>query len=63
MTDEVRSRIFEPLYTSGYAEGILADQGVVGGADKLVQKPFTAESLLQAIRRALARSNREVVSG
>jgi signal transduction histidine kinase/ActR/RegA family two-component response regulator len=49
------------LYTSGYAEGIVAEQGVIRGTDMLLQKPFSSDALLTAMRQVLdGRSERRL---
>lgn len=41
------------LFTSGYAEGLVAEQGVLAETETLLQKPFATHDLLFAIRRLL----------
>jgi PAS domain S-box-containing protein len=41
------------VYMSGYADGTLSRQGLIEQDAVLLEKPFTAERLSQAIRRAL----------
>jgi PAS domain S-box-containing protein len=42
------------LYISGYADGVLADQGTVPKASHFLQKPFSAADLLTRIRQILS---------
>jgi PAS domain S-box-containing protein len=42
------------LYMSGYAGDVVVHYGVLEGGGGFLQKPFTAESLAAAVRRALA---------
>jgi PAS domain S-box-containing protein len=44
------------LYTSGYAESEIVEHGVLEPGLAFVAKPFTAQGLLQAVRKALDRS-------
>jgi two-component system, cell cycle sensor histidine kinase and response regulator CckA len=55
LADEVLKRRPEIriLYCSGYAENSMIDRGVLGGRGAFVQKPFSTNTLLQAIHRAL----------
>ena len=41
------------LYMSGYTDDIVAQQGVLGSGEILVQKPFTATELLTKVQEAL----------
>ncbi|AGL15039.1 ATP-binding protein [Actinoplanes sp. N902-109] len=41
------------LYMSGYAQPVLASQGTLDPGVALLEKPFTAEDLLSAVRRRL----------
>jgi two-component system, cell cycle sensor histidine kinase and response regulator CckA len=53
---EVAERTRLPtLYMSGYADEILTDQGIDAPREALLEKPFSAEDLINAIRAALAR--------
>jgi len=47
------------LYISGYADGVLAQQGTVPKASHFLQKPFSAGELLARIRRILSRPDAE----
>jgi CheY-like chemotaxis protein len=42
------------LFMSGYSAAAIQDRGHLGDAAALIEKPFTAETLGRAIRRALA---------
>jgi len=46
---------FEVIYMSGYPANAIANYGVVGPEDVLIQKPFTTEKLAYEVRRALDR--------
>lgn len=41
------------LYMSGYPRAVVAHQGIVAADVRLVEKPFTRQSLLRAVREAL----------
>jgi hypothetical protein len=41
------------LYTSGYAPAVVGPQASID-VDNLLQKPFTRDTLLAAVRRALS---------
>lgn len=41
------------LYMSGYMNGTISDRGLLAADVRLVEKPFTATSLAQAVRKAL----------
>jgi two-component system, cell cycle sensor histidine kinase and response regulator CckA len=41
------------LFTSGYTTSAVVRHGVIGRDARFVQKPFTATTLLVAVRRAL----------
>ena len=41
------------LYMSGYAQPVLASQGTLDPGVALLEKPFTAEDLLVAVRKRL----------
>ena len=41
------------LFMSGYAGDVMADRGILEPETRFMQKPFTAEMLLKAVRRAL----------
>jgi CheY-like chemotaxis protein len=41
------------LYTSGYAEDAIVEHGVLEPGLAFVAKPFSAQALLQAVRKAL----------
>ena len=43
------------LYMSGYTNGAISQQGVLGEGVMLLEKPFTADSLARAVREALDR--------
>ncbi len=43
------------LYASGYTESVIVSHGVLEPDVDLIQKPFTAERLLQKIRDVLDR--------
>ena len=43
------------LYMSGYADGAISHQGVLGEGVVLLEKPFTADELARAVREALDR--------
>jgi two-component system, cell cycle sensor histidine kinase and response regulator CckA len=43
------------LYMSGYAEGVISHQGVLGEGVALLEKPFTPDKLVRAVREALDR--------
>ena len=49
---ELRSNL-RVLYTSGYAEDAIVEHGVLEPGLAFVAKPFTAQGLLQAVRRVL----------
>ena len=53
---ELRSNL-RVLYTSGYAEDAIVEHGVLEPGLAFVAKPFTAQGLLQAVRRVLDASN------
>jgi len=42
------------LHMSGYTAGLLDPQGIVGGRLAFVQKPFTAQALLEKVRAVLS---------
>jgi CheY-like chemotaxis protein len=44
------------LFMSGYTEDMVVTRGVLAGQMALLQKPFTPDSLLAAVRAALARA-------
>ena len=44
------------IYTSGYTDELLAHHGAIGRGIVFLEKPFTRESLLQAVQTALAGS-------
>lgn len=43
------------LYMSGYAEEAMLTRGVLDAGVAFLHKPFTADSLAQAVRKALGR--------
>jgi len=43
------------LYTSGYAEGVLAHEGKLAASINLLQKPYHADALSARIRHLLRR--------
>jgi signal transduction histidine kinase/ActR/RegA family two-component response regulator len=43
------------LFMSGYTEGAISQQGILTEGVDLLEKPFTADQLLSAVRHALAR--------
>jgi CheY-like chemotaxis protein len=43
------------LYMSGYPQDVIAHQGLITGAVRLLEKPFTRKELLRAVREALIR--------
>jgi hypothetical protein len=43
------------LYISGYTDGAIAQHGVLMEGAVLLEKPFTGEKLVRAVREALAR--------
>jgi two-component system cell cycle sensor histidine kinase/response regulator CckA len=42
------------LHMSGYTAGLLDPQGISGGRLAFVQKPFTAQALLEKVRAMLS---------
>ena len=50
----------EVLYTSGYAEGVLAHQGKLDASVHLLQKPYHPDALSARIRHLLRRARRAV---
>jgi PAS domain S-box-containing protein len=48
-----RGHRFRTLYMSGYADDIVAREGVLAEGEELIQKPFAAEDLLLRIGRVL----------
>ena len=46
-------RDFKVLYTSGFTDGRLLDQGLLDGDYQLILKPYTREGLAQKIREVL----------
>jgi signal transduction histidine kinase len=57
LADAVRARLplAEILYTSGYAEGVLAHEGKVEATVNLLQKPYHPDALSARIRHLLRR--------
>ncbi len=51
------------LYTSGYAEGVLAHEGKLAASVHLLQKPYHPEALSARIRHLLRRAKREQKAG
>jgi CheY-like chemotaxis protein len=43
------------VYMSGYSDGTISDRGLLSDERALVEKPFTASALAQAVRKALDR--------
>ena len=43
------------LYMSGYSHDVIAERGALGEGMTLLEKPFTADALLRAVRDALDR--------
>jgi CheY-like chemotaxis protein len=43
------------VYMSGYSDGTISDRGLLSDERSLVEKPFTASALAQAVRKALDR--------
>jgi FixJ family two-component response regulator len=41
------------LYVSGYTDDSLAEEGILSGGTRFVQKPFTLEELVCSVREAL----------
>jgi DNA-binding response OmpR family regulator len=56
--DTVRARLprAQVLYTSGYAEGVLAHEGRLEAGVNLLQKPYHPDALSARIRHLLRRS-------
>jgi DNA-binding response OmpR family regulator len=56
----VRERLpdAEILYTSGYAEGVLAHEGKLESSVNLLQKPYHPDALSARIRHLLRRRER-----
>jgi PAS domain S-box-containing protein len=52
LADEIPGLVV--LFVSGYAEDVLAREGLIAGHIPLLQKPFTADALLDALGAALA---------
>lgn len=48
------------LYMSGYADELIAHHGLISGEFALIQKPFTLQGLLKAVRNALTPSSSSV---
>jgi hypothetical protein len=46
-------RDFKVLYTSGFTDGRLLDQGLLDGEYQLILKPYTRESLARKVRDVL----------
>ena len=42
------------LFVSGLPKDVAVEKGLVGAADRLLQKPFTSAGLVDAVREALA---------
>ncbi|KFI06713.1 response regulator [Massilia sp. BSC265] len=63
--DIVRRRLphVQVLYTSGYAEGVLAHEGKLDASVHLLQKPYHPETLSARIRHLLRRAKREQKGG
>ncbi|CAN5696334.1 hypothetical protein BH24ACT26_BH24ACT26_18650 [soil metagenome] len=51
------------LYMSGYTDQIIAQRGVLEAGDRFIQKPFTAEELLEEVRRLLQPSDHQPANG
>ncbi len=43
----------QTLFVSGYTDNLLADRGILGKTHRFLQKPFTGEKLLEAVRSSL----------
>jgi hypothetical protein len=58
--DLVRERLpyAQMLYTSGYAEGVLAHEGKLDASVHLLQKPYHPDALSARIRHLLRRAPR-----
>jgi PAS domain S-box-containing protein len=41
------------LFLSGYSDGVATGEGLIGGKERLLEKPFTGESLLRTVREVL----------
>lgn len=56
VADALRARLgpVPTLFMSGYTDQIIARQGILRDDEQLVEKPFTGEGLLRAVRAALA---------
>jgi signal transduction histidine kinase len=65
LADAVRERLpyAEILYTSGYAEGVLAHEGKLGSTVNLLQKPYHPDALSARIRHLLRRRERAPQQG
>jgi signal transduction histidine kinase len=65
LADAVRTRLplAEILYTSGYAEGVLAHEGKVEATVNLLQKPYHPDALSARIRHLLRRRHQAALSG
>jgi two-component system cell cycle sensor histidine kinase/response regulator CckA len=63
LAQQVRSRYPEVpiLYMSGYPRDEIVQQGLLGGEQPFLQKPFTAQQLTHAVDDALA-ATRPVVA-
>jgi len=65
LADAVRARLplAEILYTSGYAEGVLAHEGKLGASVNLLQKPYHPDALSARIRHLLRRRHQLRTAG
>jgi len=65
LADAVRTRLplAEILYTSGYAEGVLAHEGKLEATVNLLQKPYHPDALSARIRHLLRRRHNRAPAG
>jgi len=65
LAESVRAQLpqAEILYTSGYAEGLLSNEGKLDGTVSLLQKPYHPDALSARIRHLLRRRHQRVVVG
>lgn len=65
LAEAVRARLplTEILYTSGYAEGVLAHEGKLEATVNLLQKPYHPDALSARIRHLLRRRNNLALTG
>jgi CheY-like chemotaxis protein len=57
--DQIRARhpAVKVLFMSGYTQGVLDTQGIIGFGINLIEKPFTEASLLAKLRKVMSISS------